>query len=183
MTTHFEKLQLTGEPAPTPVPATEAWNVAARHFPDDGDAAEKLTFLLGYAVLAPSGHNTQPWLFEVRGATVDVYADRAQALPVVDPDDRELTISCGAALLNLRVALRRFGFRADACEVLPDPDDADLVARVRLVAGEPPSRREEALFAAITTRRTTRAAYSERHVTDAVARELQDAAAASPPRT
>lgn len=43
-----------------PVPATEAWNVAARHFSADGHAAEKVTFLLGYAVLAPSGHNTQP---------------------------------------------------------------------------------------------------------------------------
>jgi len=89
--------------------ASAPWNVSAGDFPEDGDAAERLTFLLRYAVLAPSGHNTQPWLFCVRDDIVDLYGDRAQALAVVDPDDRELTISCGAALFNLRVALRRFG--------------------------------------------------------------------------
>jgi hypothetical protein len=29
-------------------------------------------------------------------------ADRTRALPVTDPEDRELTISCGCALFNLR---------------------------------------------------------------------------------
>ena len=88
--------------------ALAPWNVSSADFPGDGDAEEKLAFLLRDAVLAPSGHNTQPWLFRVDGDAVDLYADRTQALPVVDPEDRELTISCGAALFNLRVALRRF---------------------------------------------------------------------------
>jgi hypothetical protein len=65
--------------------ALEPWSVSSSHFPEEREAADKLTFLLRYAVLAPSGHNTQPWLFSVRGDTVDLYADRTQALPVVDP--------------------------------------------------------------------------------------------------
>jgi hypothetical protein len=149
------------------------WNVSTTGFPDDGDAAEKLTFLLRYAVLAPSGHNTQPWLFSVHGDTVELYADRTQALAVVDPEDRALTISCGAALFNLRVALRRFGYRDDTYELVPDPEDADLLARVRLVEGEPPSHDEEALFEAIPKRRTTRAAYDEREVPIELQRELE----------
>ena len=51
--------------------------------------------------------------------TVELYADRTRALPVIDPDDRELTISCGAALLHLRIALRHFGY-AGAVATLPD---------------------------------------------------------------
>jgi len=52
--------------------------------------------LLDAAILAPSSHNTQPWRFAVRERTIDLYADRTRALPVNDPDDRELTISrCG----------------------------------------------------------------------------------------
>ena len=78
--------------------------MSALEFPEGADAAEKLTFLLRYAVLAPSGHNTQPWLFRVAGDAVELYADWTQALAVVDPEDRALTISCGAALFNLRVA-------------------------------------------------------------------------------
>src|SRR5687767_3698769 len=62
------------------------------------------------AVRAPSSHNTQPWLFRLRGDDVlELYADRSRALPVVDPRDRELTISCGAALFHVRAALRAAG--------------------------------------------------------------------------
>jgi len=153
------------------------WNVSPPAFPENGDAAEKLTFLLSYAVLAPSGHNTQPWLCSVDGDTIELYADRTQALAVVDPEDRALTISCGAALFNLRVALRHFGYRDDTYELLPDPDDADLLARIRLVSGEPPSSKEEALFEAVPKRRTTRAAYHERDVPIELRRELEGDAA------
>ena len=57
-----------------------------------------LRSLVEYAALAPSGHNTQPWRFRLRGGGAELLADRTRALPVVDPDDRELVISCGAAL-------------------------------------------------------------------------------------
>jgi len=153
------------------------WDVSALGFPAGGEAAEKLRFALGYAVLAPSGHNTQPWLFRVAGGVVSLYADRTQALAVVDPDDRALVISCGAALFNLRVALRRFGYRDDACEPLPDPDDADLLARIRLVEGAPASPEEIALFEAIPNRRTTRAAYEPRDVSVELQRDLEADAA------
>ena len=59
--------------------------------------------------LAPSTHNTQPWLFRVRGSTLDLYADRSRVQPVVDPDQRELTISCGAGSL--------YTFRLTLCPV------------------------------------------------------------------
>lgn len=152
------------------------WKVSSDEFPTGGDAAEKLVFLLRYAVLAPSGHNTQPWLFGVDGHAVELYADRMRGLAVVDPEDRELTISCGAALFNLRVALRRFGFRDDAYDLLPDPGDPDLLARVRLEPGAPPTAEEQALFEAIPQRRTTRSAYDEREVSADLRRQLEEAA-------
>jgi hypothetical protein len=157
--------------------ALESWNLSTHDFPEAGDTSDQLLFLLRYAVLAPSGHNTQPWLFSVDGDTVELYADRTQALAVVDPEDRELTISCGAALFNLRVALRHWGYRDDQVEFLPDPADADLLARVRLVGGEPPSPEEKALLEAIPGRRTTRAAYEEREVPAELQQELEDDAA------
>ena len=82
-------------------------------------------------VLAPSSHNTQPWWFRVGEDTVELFADRTRSLPVNDPFDRELTISCGAALTNLVVAARA-GSLEPQVDVLPDPGEPDLLARVVL---------------------------------------------------
>ena len=37
------------------------------------------------ATLAASPHNTQPWLFDLTGDAIDVYADRARHLGSFDP--------------------------------------------------------------------------------------------------
>jgi nitroreductase len=81
---------------------TDAWNVGARDFPADRDLEEQTRGLIPWAILAPSSHNTQPWLFRVQDNVIDLRADRTRGLPVVDPLDRELMMSCGAALLSTR---------------------------------------------------------------------------------
>ena len=53
---------------------------------------------------APSGHNTQPWLFDQEGDTFIIRPDFSKALPVVDPDHRELYISLGCAAENTLLA-------------------------------------------------------------------------------
>lgn len=50
---------------------------------------QAVNFVLKYAVLAPSSHNTQPWIFRVSNERVALFADRTRALPANDPDDRE----------------------------------------------------------------------------------------------
>ena len=138
-------------------PHAQPWAINADDFPADSFASDQLEFLLGYAILAPSPHNTQPWLFRINAMDVDVFADRRRALRVTDPYDRELTLSCGAALFNLRVAAEYFG-HVYQVDLLPDPGDANLLARFDLgLAGETSSE-DILLFHAITQRRTNRAA-------------------------
>jgi nitroreductase len=96
----------------SPKPAIQPWLVRDTDYPMAGTIGDQLRFLLRYAILAPSGHNTQPWLFMITGDGIELYADRSRALPVVDPDDRELIISCGAALATLQIAMRHFGHPA-----------------------------------------------------------------------
>lgn len=88
----------------------------------------QLQALAQAATLAPSSHNTQPWLFWLEGQAIELLADRTRALPVNDPDDRELTISSSCALLNLRVAAAAAGLQAP---VEPWPDAADTLATLR----------------------------------------------------
>jgi nitroreductase len=145
------------------VTVEDPWKVSQKDFPRSGEAEEMLRFMLNYAVLAPSGHNTQPWLFGVSDGEVEIRADRTRGLPVVDPEDRALVISCGAALFYLRVAMRRLGYE-DEVEVLPDPDDPDLLARVRLGADHEQTEKERALFEAIPKRRSNRRPFEDRQV-------------------
>jgi nitroreductase len=133
---------------------------------------EHLAWAARWAVLAPSSHNTQPWRFNIHGNRLDVVAERARALPVVDPDDRELIISCGAALFNLRVALEQLGWRP-AVAILPESFNSDLVASVRIAERRAPSAEIEALFAAIPQRHTNRQPFAEREVQESVVSELQ----------
>lgn len=152
-------------------PNRTAWEVSEDDFPRQGTPADKLRFLLRYAVLAPSNHNTQPWKFKVRGNSLEIYADRTRQLHVTDPDDRQLLISCGCALFHLRVAIWHFGF-LDRTLVLPVPGDPDLLARVSLGDEDAPTPRQEALFAAIPKRRTNRQLFRDDPLPDELKHEL-----------
>jgi len=150
---------------------------AIGEFPLTGTPAEQLRAAIKYAILAPSSHNTQPWLFRISGDRLDLYADRSRGLPVVDPDDRELVISCGAALFHLRLALRHFGC-AEASDVCPEPGSPDLLARVVLAGEHEPTDEEHALFHAVGKRRTTRFAFADRTVSRELLALLGHAASA-----
>lgn len=121
-------------------------------------STEQMRTMVEAAVKAPSSHNTQPWIFEIKQNGVDLRADRTRALPVTDPYDRELAISCGAALFTLEIAASGQGFEPNV-SVLPDPSDPDLVAR--LVVDGPATRASSTadLVEAIETRHTTREAF------------------------
>jgi Nitroreductase family len=131
--------------------------------------------LVSDAVLAPSSHNTQPWLFDVGNRSIDLIADRQRALPVNDPDDRELTISCGCALLNLRVAAASAGYSAQIT-TFAEPDDADLLARIHLAPADW-VQPDAALHRAIGIRRTIRERFRQEPVEATAVDKLVAAAA------
>lgn len=128
------------------------------------------------ATLAPSSHNTQPWHFRVTGECIELIADRSRALPVSDPEDRELTISCGAALFTLRVAAAARGFGA-LVDALPVPDDHDLLARVTPASGLFHQVTDiSALMPAVMQRRTCRKPFIRETIPDASIRSLCESA-------
>lgn len=128
------------------------------------------------AIAAPSVHNTQPWLFYHLKDSVSVYSDLRRRLKVVDPLGRCLVMSCGAALFNMRLAIRMTGC---AARVLPLPSSRsapDLLAVVRAAPGEPPSSEERRLHAAIPRRRTNRSPFDGRSLPPHVVADLVVAA-------
>jgi hypothetical protein len=92
---------------------TTAWKINESECSENATLHEKLKFLLRYAILAPSGHNTEPCKFAVDNDGIKVFADINHALPVADPDSRELYISIGRAIENPIVAARHLGYTTD----------------------------------------------------------------------
>jgi hypothetical protein len=127
----------------------------------DRPSRTELLDAIGSAVLAPSIHNTQPWLFRLVDGGVEVFADWSRQLPVADPDGRAVRVSCGAAVLNLRLAIQHIGFTP---EVELSFQHEGPLARVRTVARSRPTPSDEALYRAIPQRRSNRFPYLDTSV-------------------
>jgi nitroreductase len=70
--------------------------------------------ILILASLAPSGHNTQPWLVEyIEPGHWFIDSEKSRWLPAVDPKQRETVLSVGAFAENLEYAASHFGYRCD----------------------------------------------------------------------
>jgi nitroreductase len=158
-------------------PHLQPWNVSPDDFPADGFASDQLEFLLRYAILAPSNYNSQPWLFRINAMDVEICADRRRASPVTDPNGRELTLSCGAAIFNLRVAAEYFG-HVYKTQLIPDLAVRDLLARFHLGLRGETEADNIVLFSAMTQRRTNRQPFLEDPVPPELLEELVSLAAA-----
>lgn len=85
-----------------------SWQIATDDFYQLLDLPSRLKFLLRFAILAPSTHNSQPWLFKIRDNRCYLYLDETRRLPQADPIGRDLYISIGCALENFVIAARYF---------------------------------------------------------------------------
>lgn len=152
-----------------------AWSIEPSDFPRNGSARDVLAFLVRYAVLAPSGHNTQPWRFVLGDSHVDIVADKSRALPQVDPHDREMTMSCAAAAETMFAALRAFGLNGEL-KPLPLPQAPDVIARVTLSPEGAGGGEDYEMLEAIANRRTVRRAYADTPVPADVQALMQETA-------
>jgi hypothetical protein len=120
--------------------------------------ADNAWYLISTAARAPSVHNTQPWQFQVTGPAVELWSDPRRKLRT-DSIGREMTISCGAALFGLRLAVRSLGYQP-AVELLPDPAQLRLLARVAIGAEVPVNELERQMLAAVPHRHTHRGPFA-----------------------
>ena len=130
--------------------------------PDEVGSPGWLQWIINWALLSPSPHNTQPWRWRIEGTTIELRADRSRRLSVCDPECRELTIGCGSALEHLLIALGSHRLSADV-HLLPRPADPDALADV-VVGSGPPLPDAARLFAQLAVRRTHRGAYADQPV-------------------
>lgn len=154
------------------VATRDGWAVA-----EGGGPGRAMAACLDAAIAAPSIHNSQPWRFRIDNGAVDVFADWERQVGVLDPAGRELMVSLGAAILNLRLSMLGSG-RLPVLRLLPEPRERDLVARVTAGQYVEPRPTVRALHRAIPRRHTNRSPFANRPVPDTIMAELTSAAAA-----
>ncbi len=152
----------------------DPWAIREDDYPSSGSKMDRFTFLLRYAVLAPSVYNTQPWVFAVTDQGIRIFVNLSAWLKVADWDQRDMYLSIGCAIENLVIAADRFGFAA-TITYLPDSTNPTLVAFVKVNENtEENERTGNELFKAIPRRHTHHDRFDAGEVQQHVLNALQD---------
>ncbi len=125
-----------------------------------GLGPEQIVQVLTSASLAPSVHNTQPWKFRLLPDRIELHPDPCRQLAATDPEGRELRLSCGAALFNLRLALQGMGVRP-LVSMLPGRNAPGALAVIRRGGTVKTDDEMRALLEAVPRRRTNRRPFHE----------------------
>ncbi|MBX9784241.1 MAG: nitroreductase family protein [Chitinophagaceae bacterium] len=112
--------------------------------------------ILYLASLAPSGHNTQPWLIKyIEPCHWIVCNDQTKWLPAVDPTQRETILSIGAFVQTLEYAANTMGYSCEFTLLAQTPQNAEVMdVKLKKQAGVSPFEKEK-----IELRRTVRSGY------------------------
>jgi hypothetical protein len=121
---------------------------------------------------APSLHNSQPWRWVVDGARLQLWADPRRLMYATDRTGRELTLSCGAVLDHLRVAMAAAGWDG-ATERLPDPSEPDHLATLAFSPLDAVTEAQQQRADAILRRRTDRLPFAAPSAWPALERVLR----------
>ena len=112
--------------------------------------------ILQLASLAPSGHNTQPWLIKyLEPFHWIVGNDKSKWLNAVDPTQRETILSIGAFLQNLEYGANSLGYNCQFNLLATSNQEEDIID-VKLIKNKSPLKYETE---AIAHRRTVRSNY------------------------
>lgn len=108
----------------------KAWDIKIDDFYKITDEKEKLKFLLNFAVLAPSSHNSQPWKFKFNSNSIEVFLDEKRKLIHADKNNRQAYISIGCAIENIKIAANYFGWETRI--ILPEDQLDDYLTIINL---------------------------------------------------
>jgi molybdopterin/thiamine biosynthesis adenylyltransferase/nitroreductase len=133
------------------------------------DPTRIISHLINAGCQAPSGDNCQPWAFEGKENRIDLYLRPGTDTSFFNFNQMASVMACGAAVENICQAATRYGLAA-VPDLLPDPDNRKLLARIRL---DPAELEESPLARFVWVRHTSRTRYSGRPLCDKDADRLE----------
>ena len=89
-----------------------SWSIRTDERVKGASLEDKIRHILGYGVLAPSVHNSQPWKIKINASKVLITVDHTRKLAVADPEGRGMFIAIGAFVENIVQAAPLVGMKA-----------------------------------------------------------------------
>jgi hypothetical protein len=97
---------------------------------------DKISEVIRYATLAPSGENAQPWRFVVRDNVVNLYFEASRASGLYDWGRRGSLIGLGAALENVSIAAPSLGLNFSVT-MFPKGEGANNICEIEFFEVQP----------------------------------------------
>jgi hypothetical protein len=149
-----------------------AWDVNINDFYNQKTDPDQIKFLLNFAILAPSSHNTQPWSFGLSENNISIYKDENRRLPIADTNDRQLFLSLGCTIENILIAADYYGYLSEI-EYIDKNTQENLVAVISLTKKEYNHRSDDShLIHFISKRKTNRGKYKETYIETNALKEI-----------
>ncbi len=152
----------------------KAWQIDLNSFKELKTEVERLKFFLKFAVLAPSSHNSQPWLFSVSENSIQVYRAKFRSLPIADVNNRQLFLSIGCAIEHIVIAAQYYGYSTNV-EYKDDLINPNLAAIITFRKEEKKIQTIESLryIQAILKRKTNRGKYKKEKILENLLEKIE----------
>lgn len=125
---------------------------------------EHILQIVDAGIRAPSGENSQPWRFTVRGdMTLEIFNVPEKDTSLYNLNQRGSMVAHGALIENIAITSLSLGYKAKIA-LFPEAQAGNLVARITFDATAP---QHDALADAITKRSTNRKLYHSTPLTGA----------------
>lgn len=148
-----------------------AWDIPISSFSENDPMPVKIKYLLRFAVLAPSGHNSQPWRCQLSGNVLNLNYSPERALAESDSEGRMLFVALGCFLENLLIAANYFGVKAELSHNENSPED-NLISITFTPATA--DHKEEPLMLSIVKRVSNRYKYRNQTIPEPVIQSLSN---------
>lgn len=144
-----------------------AWQINHSDFSDQWTDIDKLKFFARYAILAPSGHNTQPWRLTAKNQSIEVEIDKNRHLSIDGSGllSVEPYISVGTFLEVYKLAAEGFGYKVQINLFPTNKTVAKISIKDKILA-------RPRLLEAITSRVSNRNTFEKTAIDDKILREI-----------
>jgi len=149
----------------------EIRNINKNDFFNQKTNFEKIKFILRYGILAPSTHNSQPWLFKIEDESCKIFYDsKRYTIKEADPLQRDLYISFGCLIENLFVASNYFNVFKSINYILKDSLIVEIVFKD--LDGKEVNKNFEKILDAIPKRVNARGIFEQQSISQEIIRRI-----------